>query len=638
LKINYNKEMREKVERDGVGGWKGESSRTNRQGYVHRLDKVATSYYFTNLPDDVKAVDLWPKFSRFGRVGEVFIPAKVDKQGKRFGFVKFRDVQDERELLRRISNIWIDSFKLRINLSKFSRRSEANLKEDGRHRDDSKVSEEVKYSGGKTQVGRSFKSALIAKDDTVGIPGVVTNTLGEDRDRNNGKTREEVVWEVEVEEERMSKLEGAYVGYLVEDRDVQAIQNNFCMDGFHGIQVCEMGYRKILLWSNKREEVKEVIETVGWWCSMFEKVVPWSPALVTSERAIWLRCYGVPHHAWGVDLFRALAFKYGRFIEVDECTHHFKRCDFARVKVLTNERSIIDSTMAVKVLGVRFEIRVMEEGGYASNMEKLGVKRVERWPEEDSSRASADCQSFQAVVEGLSESGSDADVSESCQVLLDIEAHGRGRIATNEGGKEMVKVVGEVSENFPNILGNTLALTNSVVNSDGDKGSSMGTEIEESGSGWEGVHGGAESGVRGDEVDASFGDKEVEQLCDMGQAHYITTGPFVNYDGVTGCEKTNGISNGPKFIQTREGLFSLEGPSHIITRGCRHQKTMFLFVRPMCWGKEKSPYRLNMSPKLYAQKENQTEGILSIKAFYLNFLLTINCENSMPPICIRIVR
>jgi hypothetical protein len=202
----------------------------------------------------------------------------------------------------------------------------------------------------------------------------------------------------------------------------------------------------------------------------------------------------------------------------------------------------------------------------------------------------------------------------------------------------MVKVVGEVSENFPNILGNTLALTNSVVNSDGDKGSSMGTEIEESGSGWEGVHGGAESGVRGDEVDASFGDKEVEQLCDMGQAHYITTGPFVNYDGVTGCEKTNGISNGPKFIQTREGLFSLEGPSHIITRGCRHQKTMFLFVRPMCWGKEKSPYRLNMSPKLYAQKENQTEGILSIKAFYLNFLLTINCENSMPPICIRIVR
>jgi hypothetical protein len=33
----------------------------------------------------------------------------------------------------------------------------------------------------------------------------------------------EVVWEVEVEEERMSKLEGAYVGFLTEDRDVHTI-------------------------------------------------------------------------------------------------------------------------------------------------------------------------------------------------------------------------------------------------------------------------------------------------------------------------------------------------------------------------------------------------------------------------------
>jgi hypothetical protein len=39
-------------------------------------------------------------FARFGRVGEVYIPNKVDKQGKRFGFVKFREVRDEVELLR----------------------------------------------------------------------------------------------------------------------------------------------------------------------------------------------------------------------------------------------------------------------------------------------------------------------------------------------------------------------------------------------------------------------------------------------------------------------------------------------------------------------------------------------------------
>ncbi|MCI31071.1 hypothetical protein A2U01_0052282, partial [Trifolium medium] len=68
--------------------------------------------------------------ARFGRVGEVYIPLKVDKQGRRFGFVKFRDVVDAIELLRSLSNIWIGSFKLRINLSKFSRRIDPEQKEE----------------------------------------------------------------------------------------------------------------------------------------------------------------------------------------------------------------------------------------------------------------------------------------------------------------------------------------------------------------------------------------------------------------------------------------------------------------------------------------------------------------------------
>jgi RNA recognition motif-containing protein len=89
-------------------------------GYVHRLDQEATSIFFTNFPCDIKAVDLWPKFARFGRVWEVYIPDKLDKQGRRFGFVKYRDVRDAREQLNLVSNIWIGSFKLRVNLSRFA--------------------------------------------------------------------------------------------------------------------------------------------------------------------------------------------------------------------------------------------------------------------------------------------------------------------------------------------------------------------------------------------------------------------------------------------------------------------------------------------------------------------------------------
>ncbi|MCI43571.1 hypothetical protein A2U01_0064808, partial [Trifolium medium] len=70
------------------------------------------------------------------------------------------------------------------------------------------------------------------------------------------------------------------------------------MSGFHNIRVSMMGDMTVLLCSDKADEVKEVVQTKCWWCSLFEKVVPWSPELITNHRVTWLRCYGVPIHAW----------------------------------------------------------------------------------------------------------------------------------------------------------------------------------------------------------------------------------------------------------------------------------------------------------------------------------------------------
>jgi hypothetical protein len=366
-----NNTMREKVEREGVG--KRRAGGVHR-GYIHRLDSEATTFYFTNFPEDVKAIDLWPRFGRFARVGEVYIPNKVDKQGNRFGFVKFREVNDAVDLLRRVSNIWIGSFKLRVNLSKFKRNEEPDKKE-GVQR--------VKLGvNPRAQEGRSFKQALVTKE-------VVSNAdpgeCSKAREAMISEGVKEVVWEVEVEEERAAMLTGAYVGYLTEEKEAKSIQNNFIMSGFQGLRVAAMGFKQVLLWSEKVGEVKEVIESVGWWCSLFERVVPWSPELVSNQRVTWLRCYGVPTHAWGVDLFRALAFKHGRFIEVDESTKLFQRCDVARVKVVTNKTHAIDSFMPVQVNGRRFDIRIMEE---LSDTQLSGgemIKVAPGWQEDQSS-------------------------------------------------------------------------------------------------------------------------------------------------------------------------------------------------------------------------------------------------------------
>jgi hypothetical protein len=94
------------------------------------------------------------------------------------------------------------------------------------------------------------------------------------------------------------------------------------MDGYQNIKVIPLGHRKVLLTSKEDGDVQDLIGTVGWWCTWFEKFEDWSPELVSNHRTTWLRCFSVPLHAWGEALFRSIAFKFGVFAEVDVPTRY----------------------------------------------------------------------------------------------------------------------------------------------------------------------------------------------------------------------------------------------------------------------------------------------------------------------------
>lgn len=78
----------------------------------------AVSFFFTNFPDDWDEQALWEMFLRWGKTVDVFIPKKRDKGGRRFGFVRFINVQNSKVLERELDQIWIGTYKLRVNLSK----------------------------------------------------------------------------------------------------------------------------------------------------------------------------------------------------------------------------------------------------------------------------------------------------------------------------------------------------------------------------------------------------------------------------------------------------------------------------------------------------------------------------------------
>jgi hypothetical protein len=70
-----------------------------------------------------------------------------------------------------------------------------------------------------------------------------------------------------------------------------------CLHRYHNIKVPPLGHLIVLLSS---AVVGEVQQLVGWWRTWFDRFEEWSPNLVSNQRTVWLRCYGVPLHAWGM--------------------------------------------------------------------------------------------------------------------------------------------------------------------------------------------------------------------------------------------------------------------------------------------------------------------------------------------------
>jgi hypothetical protein len=216
------------------------------------------------------------------------------------------------------------------------------------------------------------------------------------------------------------------------------------------------------------------------------------------------------------------------------------------VKVVTKDSKLIDSSMAVKVRGKRFDIRVMEEWGGGSVIGGGCVKMGVGWQDDQTSRASLGGASNCAEAEGcFSESGTDADVSESCQVLLELQAHGGDRSATFGTNKEFGYTEGEMSGNFPNLLGNAVG---PLVNPDSDIGVDTLLESEQvlekvSCDGRSGVHGELENTQDGEDVSGDG----VRTCQDVG-------GVEGSIGLESGCVVGNvGPNDRPKILRTRKG-------------------------------------------------------------------------------------
>lgn len=100
----------------------------NRNGHQHsytranwRDQKDVTSFYFTRFPEDATKKDLWHHFKQAGDVREIFISRKRNKNGRKYGFVRFKGVEEVHKLERKLDNIIFGGLKMYVNIPKFGR-------------------------------------------------------------------------------------------------------------------------------------------------------------------------------------------------------------------------------------------------------------------------------------------------------------------------------------------------------------------------------------------------------------------------------------------------------------------------------------------------------------------------------------
>ncbi|GKA86101.1 RNA-directed DNA polymerase, eukaryota [Tanacetum coccineum] len=89
--------------------------------HQRNVDKVATSFFVTNIPDSLDAKGLWNACTPYGRLVDAFVANKRSKAGKRFGFIRYMGVTDPSSFVRSLSNSWVGNFHLYVSVARFQR-------------------------------------------------------------------------------------------------------------------------------------------------------------------------------------------------------------------------------------------------------------------------------------------------------------------------------------------------------------------------------------------------------------------------------------------------------------------------------------------------------------------------------------
>ena len=348
------------------------NGKQRRYKNLHRRDhEDVTTFYFSRFPDGTRETDLWKIFQKWGRVREVFIPKYKNKEGHKFGFVRFKEVMDERRLERDLdNNIFIDGMKLFVNRPKFDRgrvfrakpfeeplqkMPSCQEKHNGKQLGDKAPcydGEPRSYLDVVKETTRAKGSSYLMKEDpqgdTIEIQRlVVLNSTKEDRE-----------W-----------LEKAWIGRLKNRGMFEKLEEELRWVVDREVNPCYWGDDWIILpgmdESNANRWINAELKNGSTPIMDLQK---WSPDIRPEFRLTWVLLRGLPLSVWKPEYMKKVMEDIGEMVEVDDYVEERRRMDVARTLIRTNQRLGFHESVRAMIDGEEHQLTVVED------MSSMGAK------------------------------------------------------------------------------------------------------------------------------------------------------------------------------------------------------------------------------------------------------------------------
>ncbi|MCH83478.1 hypothetical protein A2U01_0022598, partial [Trifolium medium] len=200
----------------------------------------------------------------------------MNKYGKKFGFVRFKMNTEVRLLEKELNNVWIDLYKLRVNISRFSREEEDDNKRQGRrpatlnknqrqkHEFDVRSSRQgrreqedraAEQQRERRQVDKIFSYAQVTAKQNKQRVQSQKNKIAETKVEEEWKG---LTYKAKLDEEEW--LKNAYVGTVHKPEDVIGLQEKLKEAGIYSISTRYMGGKKVFIGINENESMEELVK------------------------------------------------------------------------------------------------------------------------------------------------------------------------------------------------------------------------------------------------------------------------------------------------------------------------------------------------------------------------------------------